>query len=97
MTKPCRIFIISFLSMGVLLFSACKKNPVESTDKEYFTGALKHDVPQYLYKSTTYTFTVFGITKPAEGLTYKWGAVGFSPDSCFTQSFTCKAPDQTGT
>ena len=84
------------LCASILLCSACKKKEPETTGKNYMSGALVHNIPPYLYKSKTYTFTASGITEPTEGLSYRWGATGFSPDSSFTQTFTCTAPDEAG-
>jgi uncharacterized protein (TIGR02145 family) len=82
--------------MSVLFFHACKKKGEETIYKDYLTGTLIHDVPSYMYKSTTYTFTASGITKPDEGLTYRWSAIGFTPDSCLSHTFTCITPNITG-
>jgi len=61
-------------------------------------GRTIHNVPTYLYKSRSYTFTVSGITEPAEEeLNYTWVAIGFAPDSCFTSTFTSTSPEKTGT
>ena len=80
----------------MLLFSACKKKEEETATKESMTGTLLLNVPSYLYKSRTYTFTASGITEPEVGVTYKWVATGFTPDTCFTQSVTFTTPDENG-
>ena len=96
MTESCRIIVVFCVCMSVLFVNACRKKPDNTESKEYMTGYLTHDVPKYLYKGRTYTFTVSGITKPEEGLSYRWVATGFSPDTCLTPSYTFTTPKKKG-
>jgi len=96
MTETCRIVVLCSVCMSMLLLNSCKKEDEETETKLSMTGALYHNIPEYLYRSRTYTFTATGITEPEEGVTYTWAAKGFYPDSCFTQSFTFTTPDLPG-
>ncbi|MCL2726783.1 MAG: hypothetical protein FWD56_00195 [Bacteroidales bacterium] len=91
-----RKIIMFCLCVSILLFSACKEKDPEPEGKNYMSGTLVHNVPQYVYRLTTYTFNASGITTPEDGLSYHWVGPGFEPDSCFTQTYTCMSPEKMG-
>ena len=95
MTKFFSTISIICLFISVLLFYSCKKKTDEPEGKPYMTGPLSHNIPPYVYKSRDYTFIASDITSP-QGVSYKWGATGFTPDSCFVQTYTSTTPDKTG-
>lgn len=99
MTKSTRIIAVCCVCMSTLLLDACKKKEPEPEYKDYMTGALKHNIPGYLYKDRSYTFTVSGITSPTEeeGVAYSWSANEFAPGSEEGTVYTCLSPVQTGT
>jgi len=80
----------------MLSLSSCKKKGDEAEDKESMTGSLVHHVPPFLYKSRTYTYTASGITAP-EGISFRWVASNFIPDSCDVRTYTFSTPETVGT
>ena len=81
--------------MSLLFLSSCKKKDEETESKESMTGTLLSNIPSCLYKSRTYTFTASGITSP-QGLSYKWVASSFIPDSSIVQTYSFTTPESVG-
>jgi uncharacterized protein (TIGR02145 family) len=92
--KKIYLFALLLSVVSMILLPSCKKKKDE--DREYMTGSVKFEFPQYCLVGATIEAYCTGISNPTD-VSYYWvSSQLLGKDTLFTQSATFHIPDSAG-